>query len=198
MEKSPERLGKKTRITTAGLTACAMFAALIAVLAQVSIPLPFSPVPFSGQLLGVLLAGSILQGKAGLLCITAYLLLGAAGAPVFALGRGGIHVLAGPSGGYLWGFIPAVYCLGLITNSRIRQSSYLYPLAMTAALACVYLCGLLQLTLVMRLDIHQAFVIGVIPFVPLDIVKAAITAYLAPRVKNTLERNGLGHLAAGD
>ncbi len=198
MEKSPERPNKITEISTSGLTAGAMFAALIAVLAQVSIPLPFSPVPFSGQLLGVLLAGSVLQRKAGLLCITAYLLLGAAGAPVFALGRGGIHVLAGPSGGYLWGFLPAVYCLGLITNSRIRQSPFVYPLAMTVALACVYLCGMLQLIPVMGLSINQAFIIGVIPFIPLDIVKTAIAAYLTPRIINTLERNGLGHLTAGN
>ncbi len=79
------------------LTAIALFTALISVLAQFSIPQPFSPVPFTGQIFGVLLAGAILGSSSGLICILAYLLLGAAGIPpVFAMAKGGLHILFGP------------------------------------------------------------------------------------------------------
>ena len=89
------------------LNRIALITALIAVLARLSIPLPFSPVPVTGQLIGIFLAGLLLGGRNGFLAVLAYLLLGAAGAPVFSYGLGGPAVLFGPSGGYLWVSFPA-------------------------------------------------------------------------------------------
>lgn len=179
------------------LTMSALFTALTAVLAQFAIPVPISPVPFTGQVMGVFLAGSLLGKRAGLLSITAYLLLGAAGAPVFSLARGGMHILTGPSGGYLWGFIPAVYLIGLITEITSRHTIFINTAAMLAALAIIYFFGALQLGLIMGYNAYQSIIVGVLPYLPLDLLKAWLAAWLGLQLRSTLERNGLGHTVSG-
>ncbi len=175
------------------ITGSALFTALIAVLAQISIPLPFSPVPFTGQVLGVMLAASLLGSKAAVLSVGAYLMLGAAGAPVFSLARGGMHILSGPTGGYLWGFIPAVFIAGIILEKSNRPSLYRRITAMLSALFMIYLLGTLQLSLVMGYSIPQAILIGVAPFLVFDLLKAALVVVLSTQIAKSLEQNGLGH-----
>lgn len=176
------------------LTLSALFTALIAVLAQIAIPLPFSPVPLTGQVIGVMLAGALLGSRAGTLSITAYLLLGAAGAPVFSLGRGGFYMLTGPTGGYLWGFIPAVFFAGWIIEKQEQPSTFRYAAAMLASLGFIYTCGALQLGLIMRYTPWQTLLTGVLPFLPLDLLKAVLAALLARQIKKSLNQNQLGHI----
>ncbi len=176
------------------LTISALFTALIAVLAQVAIPLPFSPVPFTGQVIGVMLAGGLLGSRAGLLSIVAYLLLGAAGAPVFSLARGGFYMLTGPKGGYLWGFIPAVFFIGLIMEKTSEPAFLRTAAAMLTALGFIYILGGLQLGLIMRYSLWQVLITGVFPFLPLDLLKAVLAAFLAKQIKTSLQKNQLGHL----
>lgn len=179
---------------TTKLVVCALFTALIAVLAQVSIQLPFSPVPFTGQLFGVLLAGILLGKRFGVLSVIAYLLLGAAGAPIFSLGRGGLFILLGPTGGYLWGFIPAAYFSGLTTEKNGSLSMYRTAAALISAIILIYLCGILQLIMVMRYSIIQAVVIGAIPFLPLDLLKAFLVGAFAYKIRKSLQQYGLSHI----
>lgn len=176
------------------LTLSALFTALIAFLAQIAVPLPFSPVPLTGQVIGVMLSGALLGSRAGTLSITAYLLLGAAGAPVFSLGRGGFYMLSGPTGGYLWGFIPAAYFAGRIIEKVEQPSIYRTAAAMLTALGFIYLCGIIQLGLIMRYNLWQTLLVGVIPFLPLDLLKAFLAAFLVRQIKNSLEQNQLGHI----
>ncbi|MFU8795639.1 MAG: biotin transporter BioY [Dethiobacteria bacterium] len=176
------------------LTLSALFTALIAVLAQIAVPLPFSPVPLTGQVIGVMLAGALLGSRAGTLSITAYLLLGAAGAPVFSMGRGGFYMISGPTGGYLWGFIPAVYFAGLIMEKVENPSIYRTAAAMLTALSFIYLGGALQLGLIMRYNLWQTLLAGVIPFLPLDLFKAFLAAFLARLIKKSLQLNQLDHI----
>jgi biotin transport system substrate-specific component len=176
------------------LTTCALFTALITILAQISIPLPFSPVPFTGQVLGIFLAAILLGGKAGLLAVIAYLLLGAAGAPVFSFARGGIHMLTGPGGGYLIGFIPAVYCYGRIMEIKSRPYFQLAAGGIAIALLFIYFFGALQLALIMRYTPLQALMIGVVPYIPLDLLKAVLALFLANHIKKSLQRNRLDHI----
>lgn len=173
------------------LTISALFTALIAVLAQVAIPLPFSPVPLTGQVLAVLLTAALLGSRAGLLAIAAYLLLGAAGAPVFSLARGGFYMLTGPTGGYLWGFIPAVYCAGFMIEKKRDPSFYRYGVAMLTAIIFIYLFGSVQLGLIMRYSFWQTMVAGVLPFLPLDLLKAFLAVFLAREIKKSLRQNRL-------
>ncbi len=198
MVKSISDRPYKANLSPSRLTVSALFTALIAVLAQFAVPVPFSPVPFTGQVLGIFLAGNLLGKRAGLLSVTAYLLLGAAGAPVFSLARGGLHVLTGPGGGYLWGFVPGVYIIALIMERTNRPGILKTAAAMLAALAVIYLCGALQLSLIMGYNAYQAIMVGVLPFLPLDFLKALLAAYLGLQVKKTLHRNGLGHTVAGE
>jgi biotin transport system substrate-specific component len=176
------------------LTLIAFFTALIAILAQLAVPLPFSPVPVTGQLLGVFLAGTLLGGRDGCLAILAYLLLGAAGAPVFSLGRGGLMMLFGPTGGYLWGFLPGVYLSGRLQEGNQRPGA---PGLLTTAgatlffLGCIYLCGAIQLSLVTGYSASEAILAGVLPFIPLDVAKAFIAAVLGARVKKIMHAGGL-------
>ena len=103
------------RPTTREITYTALFAALIAVGALVSIPI--TTVPFTLQVLFVLLAGMVLGPRLGALAVIAYLLLGLI-APVYAGGTSGLGALFGPTGGYLWGFLPAVVLTGLLAAER--------------------------------------------------------------------------------
>ena len=96
----------------------AMFAALIAVLGLISIPLPFSPVPVSGQSLGIMLAGSILTAKQAAFSVLTFVLIGAAGVPVFSGLAGGLGVVIGPRGGYYLGFL-----IGAIVIALLRGQS---------------------------------------------------------------------------
>ncbi len=176
------------------LTLSALLTALIAILAQVAVPLPFSPVPFTGQVVGVLLAGLLLGKRAAVLSVTAYLLLGAAGAPVFSLARGGLYMLTGPTGGYLWGFIPAVYCAALIIEGNQPPSIYRAAAAMLVALTLIYIFGAAQLSLIMGYNPSQTIAVGVIPFLPLDLLKAALSVFLGKQVYKTLQQNNMGHI----
>lgn len=179
------------------ITLSAMFTALTAALAQVAIPLPFSPVPLTGQLFGVLLAGALLGSRAGFLSIVAYLLLGAAGAPVFSLGRGGLYLLTGPTGGYLWGFIPAVITTGIITERMKESSVYKTAAAMLIGLSLIYLAGGIQLGLVMRYNLLQVLTTGVLPFFLPDLLKVFLAATISIKIVDSLKRSGLGSMLEG-
>lgn len=176
------------------LTYSALFTGIIAILAQVAIPLPFSPVPVTGQLIGVLLAGAILGSRNGLLSVIAYILLGAAGAPVFSMARGGIYMLAGPTGGYLWGFLPAVLLVGLVIERKQVKSYLKILLVMTSALALIYIFGGLQLGVIMRYTAAQVLLTGIVPFLPFDLFKVFLAALMYGKIAASLKKNGLGEM----
>ncbi|NLA12200.1 MAG: biotin transporter BioY [Firmicutes bacterium] len=171
------------------LSRSGLLTALIAVLARLSIPLPFSPVPVTGQLIGVLLAGVLLGGKNSFFAVLSYLMLGAAGAPLFSYGLGGPGILFGPSGGYLWGFLPGVFICGkLLENERAPR----FPrtaAAMLGCLGCTYLGGTVQLALVMGFGAAEAVLAGVLPFLPADLLKIAFAATVGARLKKSITPN---------
>ncbi len=168
---------------------CGLFAALLALTAQVSIPLPFSPVPITGQTFGVFLAGGILGSRHGTVAALVYILMGAVGMPVFHHAQGGIHLVLGPTGGYLWGFALGVYLLGKIVE---RKSSYWSLLGgMGLCLAVIYTLGTLQLAFITGLELPQALLVGVVPFIPLDAVKIFAAAGLSLAVRQRLLKTGL-------
>lgn len=185
---------KKTHRLTARLTISAIFTALIAILAQFAIPLPFSPVPVTGQTIGVILAAILLDKRTATISILAYLLLGASGAPVFSMARGGLYMITGPTGGYLWGFLPAVYLASIISSN---SSGYLIQKAVLGAItamAVIYLCGSLQLALIMGYTPVQVFMVGVLPFLAADFIKTGLAVFLGLEIYKSLERNKLDHL----
>ena len=91
---------------------CALFAALAAICSQIMVPLPFTPVPINLALLAVWVCGGVLGPKKGAIAMLVYILLGVIGVPVFAGLQGGIGVLAGPTGGFIIGYVPSVIVYG--------------------------------------------------------------------------------------
>ncbi|MFC1786312.1 biotin transporter BioY, partial [Candidatus Neomarinimicrobiota bacterium] len=112
------KIETRTKYQSVAVTISIAFAGslLLAVLARLSIPVPFSPVPITGQTFGILFLGVILGSRIGTLSVIMYISEGLIGLPVFAGGTMGFLYLLGPTGGYLIGFIPAVYLVGYISE----------------------------------------------------------------------------------
>lgn len=165
----------------------ALFTAIIIVLGLIAIPLPFSPVPVTGQTLGVMLAGSILTVRQVILSISTFLLLGIAGAPVFAGGTGGPGIIAGPRGGYLIGFLIGAVVIAFLKgkNNKILR---LVSANAAGGIAVIYLLGILWLSYVTKVGISKAFVIGALPYLPGDIFKVIIASVLAMKLNQYLKR----------
>jgi biotin transport system substrate-specific component len=168
-------------------------AALTGVLAGIRIPLPFTPVPITGQVLGVFL-GSIFLGRFyGGLSQIFYLFFGLCGIPWFA-GWTGISVsqfLSVPSAGYLIGFIFAGFYLGDTVDRRVRNR-FFFPqiVSMLAATGIFYFFGALHLAIVLKLTLRQTFVMGILPFIAVDLVKAFIAGSLSSFVLPKKAYNG--------
>ena len=161
-----------------------LFAALTALGALVTIPLPFTPVPLTLQVLFPLLAGLLLGSKRGALSQAEYVAAGLAGLPVFAKGGSGLAYLFGPTGGYLLGFIAAAFVVGELA-AKMRASTRIATfLASLGGVAAIYLCGALWLTAWLGVTGHlspivcltQAWKLGVLPFIAVDVAKAVAVA----------------------
>lgn len=164
----------------------AMFAAITAVLAQIAIPLPFTPVPITLQPFAVVLAGAILGSRKGALALIVYTLMGAVGLPVFAKFGAGLSVLLGPTGGYIYGFIIAAFVIGKIVESSQNLTYNRTLLAMVVGLIPIYILGMVQLAVVYKFSMGKAFALGVAPYVPLDIAKVVLGAYIGYAVRKAV------------
>jgi biotin transport system substrate-specific component len=154
------------------------FAWLIALGARISWPIPGTPVPASLQVAAVLLAGGLLGPWGGVSAVSVYLLAGAAGAPIFALG-GGIASLVGPTGGYLAGFLPAAWIAGWTSRSGSRR--WTLVAGFLAAVLALHLCGWVQLAALAGGG--AALKLGVVPFLAFDAAKALLAAAMVGGVR---------------
>ncbi len=150
----------------------------IALMAQLTLYLPFSPVPVTGQTLAVLLVGALLGSKRGGLAALAYLAEGVGGMPVFAGGRAGAAVLFGPTGGYLIGFVLAAYLVGLPAERGWNRHVLGAMAAMLIGNITLYLTGLAWLA--QFVGASNALAAGLYPFIPGDAVKILFAALLLP------------------
>ena len=160
--------------------------ALIAIAAQVAIPLPFTPVPLTLQPLAVIFVGAALGSTRGAAAAALYLLEGFSGLPVFAQGHGGAMWLLAATAGYLYSYPFAAWVAGFVSERGWGSSIVRSVTGMLLALAVIYLGGWAWLTLLT--DARTAFLAGVAPFVLADIVKVAIGAALLPKAEQILAR----------
>lgn len=173
-------------------------AGLTGLLAQTRILLPWSPVPVTGQTFAVLLAGVLLGRWWGGISLAIYAGVGAAGLSWFSGWSGGLGHLAGPTGGYVIGFILAALFLGYFTDTYIRSRSFLSMLALMlfANFVLIYVPGLLQLGLWVRsvtgepITFTTLLGMGAIPFIPGDITKAVMAAAIARGIAPKLAYSG--------
>jgi len=156
---------------------------VIALSAQVAVLLPFSPVPITLQTFAVLMIGALLgPWRAGLAVLT-YIMEGAAGLPVFALGRAGLAVLSGPTGGYLLGFIAAAYITGLLAERGWDRRIATTILAMAIGNAAVYPFALLWLCCLTGIN-SAVLIVGLYPFIVGDLLKVVLAAVFCHRAES--------------
>jgi len=176
-------------VSLPALVLASLFAALTAVGAYISIPIPGSPVPVVAQNLFVLLAGMLLGWRWGAASIGAYLVVGILGLPVFSGGSGGIAVLMGPLGGYLIGFLVAATLAGFIVHGsggpawldnspnrptgKAARSVRRDIAAAVAGSAAIYAFGVPWLKVVTHMSWPAAVAAGILPFLVGDALKSA-------------------------
>ena len=152
----------------------------IALAAQVSIPLPFTPVPITGQTFAILLTGILLGGNRGALAVLLYLAEGAVGLPVFAGGASGLAKFVGPTGGYLFAFPFDAYLTGRLAEAGWDRKPATAGLAMFLGSLVVLTAGSLNLARFVPGGLSSGFTLGFLPFLPGDLVKTTLAALLLP------------------
>lgn len=161
------------------LVRISLFAVLSASGSYIIIPLPFSPVPVTLQNFFVVIAGLILNPIDALLSQLLYLMVGFSGIPVFSGGGSGPGFLFGPTGGYLFGFLFAAFTASLIYRRSLCRRP---ALAIAAAFFLIYLLGVPWLSLSTGIGIKGAFITGMLPFIPGDIIKGVAAAAVIKRI----------------
>ncbi|HEX6595051.1 MAG TPA: biotin transporter BioY [Bacillota bacterium] len=166
------------------MIATAFFTAIIGILAQVTIPLPL--VPITGQTLAIGLVATILGAKLGTLAATLYLIIGAIGIPVFSQFTGGLGIIIGPTGGFIFGFIPTAFIIGYYLEKR----GFTVANAMIANIIGMFVTltiGTIWLKFIANLTWSAALLGGFAPFIVGGIIKAVLAAWLGIAVRNRLQ-----------
>ena len=159
----------------------------IALMSQLAIRLPFTPVPITGQTFAVLLIGMLYGSRMGALTVLTYLAEGLAGLPVFANGAAGLAYAMGPTGGYLIGFVAAAYVVGLLAERGWHKRILTTLLALLIADGLIFFFGITYLSTFTGLE--SAFHLGLLPFIPGNLLKIALVAFLLPAGWKGIQRN---------
>ena len=183
---------------------CALFAALVAICSQIFVPLPFTPVPINLALLALWVCGGVLGAKKGAIAIIVYILLGMIGVPVFAGFQGGLGVLAGPTGGYIIGYLPAVIIMGLLSQGSLQAGQHpanealvmrgrkavvnvlLIILRGLPALVACYALGTAWFIISTGTGFWAAMLMCVIPFIPGDALKLVAAAVVCEALRKPM------------
>jgi biotin transport system substrate-specific component len=166
------------------LVAASLIAAFMAATGWIAIP--FGPVPVTLQIFGVLLAALLLSWEWAAAALAIYLVMGAAGVPVFAMGTAGLGVVLGPTGGYVIGFVlaaPAGAWVRQLIERRGAEQVIADAVAAVTVIAVVYLMGWVQLAAVTNMGLLKAFLVGVVPFIVPDAIKAVVAIAIASAVR---------------
>ena len=168
------------------LTLIVLGALFVAILAQVKIPLPFTPVPLTGQTFAVLLVGAILGSRRGAASMALYIALGAVGLPVFAGGASGLTYLSGATLGYLIGFVLTAYVIGLLAERGLERSvrTSIFPFLIGTMI--IYICGITWLAVLLG-GFSKAVAAGLLPFLIGDAIKLIAAALTLPAAWKLVE-----------
>jgi biotin transport system substrate-specific component len=180
-----QAVSTRADVSSAFRAAAVLFVTVLTIVAaQVSIPLPFTPVPFTLQPMIVLLGGAALGSRLGMSSQVLYLALGLAGLPVFAASPvlpQGFARLLGPTGGFLMSYPLAAFVTGYLATRGFDRRYLTAVLAMTAGLAIIFACGVAWLAWgTPHVGLSAAVRAGLLPFIPADIVKILLAATVLP------------------
>ena len=165
----------------------ALVSALIAVCSFIAIPV--GAVPVTLQTFAVFVCAGILGRKKGTISILVYILLGIVGIPVFSGFQSGLSVLTGPTGGYIIGFLPAVYVAGLIVQKTGRKIPFMIASFLAGLIIC-YICGMLWYVFVFssgKSDFASAFAVCILPYIIPDIIKITLAAVVSVSVRKRIK-----------
>ncbi|EUJ33660.1 BioY family protein [Listeria floridensis FSL S10-1187] len=165
-----------------------LFAIIIAILAQVAIPI--GPIPFTGQTFAIGLAATILGAKHGTISVFVYIMLGIIGIPVFQGMTAGIGILIGITGGYIIGFLANTFITGYILD----KTRYTTGIAITANIIgalFTLLFGMIWLKIGAGMSLTKSFYIGFLPFLIPGIIKAALAGIFGIMIRNRLVKSRL-------
>ncbi len=171
-------LVSRVKVAAAGLVVG--FALLTALMAQIEIPLWFTPVPITGQTFAVLLAGAALGMRLGAASQLLYVALGAVGLPFYSGGGGGWEIATGATGGYLVGFVIAAAVVGALAERKHDRSVLTAVPAFLTGTVIIYLFGVVWLAQFLDVGATEAMELGLVPFVIGDLIKATVAALLLP------------------
>ena len=175
----------KSKLSIKTMAVSAMMAAVICVLAPISIPVPTAAASVTLATFAIYLATSALSPLQSFLSVMIYILLGCAGLPVFSNFTGGAGVIAGPTGGYIIGYICCALAGGLLIQ-KFSNKFFVYPLALVLGTALCYVCGTLWFISLTGKGLAAALTMCVIPFIPLDIIKIVVAAPVGFRLRKAL------------
>lgn len=201
-DKEIKKKNKVKRIfSTKEISLIAVFVAIMAVLSQIAIPIPFSPAPISFGLVAVYISGILLIPKHAVYVQICYLLLGTIGVPVFGGFRGGISALIGPTGGYLITYPIMAWIVAFSLNSRkslvqeqAHKKIFVFikaTFSMILAHIVLYTGGTLWLSISTNTSFISSLKVGALPFIPLDVIKIAFCAVFIVPIRMRLKSSRL-------
>jgi len=179
----------KMNLSVKDMMVAGLFAAITAVLAQISFVLPFSPVPITLEILAVYLSAIILGSKLAAISQLVYILLGAIGIPVFANFSGGLNIILGPTGGYLISYPIIAFIIGKTIEKNYNIITTI--LGLFISLLICYSMGVLQLSFITKISLQKAIIIGVAPYVLLDLAKIWASYLIGIKVRSSLLKASL-------
>lgn len=166
-------------IQTYAMVSTALMTAVTCILAPLSVPI--GPVPISFTNLAIYLSLYLLDWKRGTLSYFLYLLIGFAGLPVFSGFTGGVAKLAGPTGGYIAGFIPMAIIAGIVIDHC--QKRWIQLLGMIVGTAICYALGTAWFCMQAGYTVSAALAVCVFPFIPADLIKMLIAMTIGPEIR---------------
>lgn len=171
------------KFTVKDMVLCSLLAAMTGILSQIGIPI--GEIPINLALFSVYLAGGLLGSYKGAVSMLVYIMMGAVGLPVFSNFRGGLSVLAGPTGGYILGYLFAALAVGMV-SSYWGASFWKLAIGMAGGLTLCYLFGTVWFVLLTGNGLAAALSACVLPFLPGDAVKIVSAAILLPKLKKAI------------
>ena len=172
---------------TKEIVCAGMFTAVLAILSQLSIPMP-TGVPITLQTFAVALTGVVLSWKLGLASTIIYIFLGTVGVPVFSEFSGGLHVLVGYTGGFIWGFLILVCLSGIGILMKNKVFGILLGIA---GLAFCHLIGVLQFMLVANMSFAESFLLASAPYLIKDVISVILAFIVGAQIRTRLLKAGL-------
>jgi biotin transport system substrate-specific component len=181
---------EKMKFSVRDLCYMALFTALIAACAQISIPLP-TGVPLTLQTFAIMLAGIKKKKKKGTISVLMYVLLAVMGVPILANFTGGAGVVFGMTGGFVLSFPIMALIIGLSDKlSNIKTNKFLLPIGLVTAVIVNYICGMIYFSIITSSSLMAAFIACVLPFILGDIAKMVLAVALGKSVKLVLKKTG--------